>query len=72
MSRTYAETVADDIHAAGWSYGHTAYRDTETGKLVHVADAHKDGQRCVARGDSMLGAYIELRSLVAGADRPPP
>ena len=60
------------MHSAGWSYGHAAYRDTDTGMLVYVADAHKGGQRCVARGETLVGAYIELRSLVAGADRPPP
>ena len=59
------DSLASDLHTAGWSYGHTAYRDTDTGKRVFVADAHKDGQRCVARGDTLVGAYIELQRMTA-------
>ena len=47
---------------------HTSYTDAETGARVYVADAHKDGQRCVARGETLLTAYLELRGLVAGVD----
>ena len=63
------DQILTEIHAAGWSYGHTAYRDKKTGTTVHVADAHKNGQRCVARGDTLLTAYSELRALVVGADK---
>ena len=39
---TYTDIIADEIHAAGWSYGHVSYVDGRTLKLVWVADAHKD------------------------------
>ena len=68
MSRPCSDIIAEEIHAVGWSYGHTSYTDTETGARVYVADAHKDGQRCVARGETLLTAYLELRGLVAGVD----
>ena len=68
MSRAYAEIIADEISRAGWSYGHSAYQDTGTGKRVHVADAHKNGQRCVARGERLMTAYLELRSMAGRLD----
>ena len=49
---TYVDIIANEIHAAGWSYGHVSYIDRRVGKLVWVADAHKDGQRCVAKGET--------------------
>lgn len=50
MTRTFAEIIADEIHAAGWSYGHTAYRDKKTETTVYVADAHTRAISGVWRG----------------------
>lgn len=41
----YVDIISREIHAAGWSYGHVAYVDGRTLKLVRVAGAHRDGQR---------------------------
>lgn len=64
MAKSYAEIIADEIHAAGWSYGDTSYFDAEKGCLMHVADAHKDGQRCISRAETLLTAYIELQDMI--------
>jgi len=61
---TYVDILVREIKAAGWSFGYTACRDADTGALVHVADAHKAGQRCLARADTELSAFMELRGLV--------
>ena len=67
--RTYADMIADEIHAAGWSYGHTSYTDAQ-GRLIFVADAHKPGRmRCITRAETLLTAYMELRGMTATADK---
>ena len=66
---TYPDIIRREIHDAGWSYGDTAYRDAQ-GRLVYVTDAHKQGRmRCVARAETSLTAYMELRAMTASADR---
>jgi len=35
---------------------------------VCAADAHKDGQRCVAREETLLTAYMELLTVAARLD----
>ena len=37
---------------------------TRTCEVVHAVDAHKDGQRCVARGETLAEVYGELRGMV--------
>ena len=31
---------------------------------MHVADAHKDGQKCVAQAETKLTAYMELQAMI--------
>lgn len=64
MTRPYTEIIAHALHAAGWSYGDTSYTDTQTGARVYVADAHKERQRCVAKGEDLLTAYVELHQVM--------
>ena len=65
---TYTDTIAKEIHAAGWSYGDTSEADLITGRVFYIADAHKDGWRCVARAETRQTAYMELRAMVAARD----
>ena len=53
-------------NAAGWSYGDTAAVEGET--LIYVADAHKGEQKCVARAETLLTAYVELKAMTARVD----
>ncbi len=65
---TYTDIIAKEIHAAGWSYGDVSEVDLWTGRLMFIADAHKDGWRCVARAETRQTAYTELRTMVAERD----
>ena len=66
---TYTDIMAKEIHAAVWSYGDVAEADLMTGRLFYIADAHKDGWRCVARAETLQTAYMELREMVATRDK---
>ena len=64
---TYTDTISSEIHAAGWSYGHIVYSD-EHGRVTCAADAHRDGERHLARAETLSGAYIKLLSMVSGSE----
>ena len=68
MPKTYAEIVADEIRAAGYSVGVVGYVDG-AGRQMWAADAHRgDGHRHVARADSELGAWVALKGVIWEAD----
>jgi hypothetical protein len=49
MAKSYAEIVADEIKAAGFSIGVMEYLD-ESGRRMRAANAHKSyGNRWIAR-----------------------
>ena len=63
---TYTDIICRELAERGWSYGHTRSIDAE-GRLLYVADARRrDGHRYVARAETLLTAYMELRGMVAG------
>ena len=39
------------------------------GCTIWIADAHRDGQRFVARADEKLTAFLELESAIRAAER---
>ena len=61
---TYTDIIAKELRADGWSYGQLAYVD-ERGELMHVVDAHKNGEKCIARAETQLTAYMEVQKLAA-------
>jgi hypothetical protein len=66
---TYTNIITKETHAAGWSFGDGAEADLLTGKLMFIADARKDGWRCVARAETRQTAYTKLRAMVAERDK---
>ena len=52
----YWETIADRLHAEGWSYG-IAEHLTKHGFLFCV-DAHRDGNRFIVKADDLLTAFL--------------
>ena len=63
MTRTYAEIVADEIRAAGFTVGDVAYLDG-AGRVMYAANAWREndgGHRYVARADSELGVCLALK-----------
>ena len=60
--------IADEIHAAGWSYGQASYVDTRDGRQMFVADARKGEQRCICRAETLLTAYMELQEMTSKAE----
>lgn len=64
---TYAEIIAREIAAAGWSYGEV--QALEADGLVWIVDAKKDhSPRLWAKSDSKLSAYQELQRLTSEFD----
>jgi hypothetical protein len=55
----YWETIADNLHDAGWSLGWVSALDLE-GRTIWIADAHRDGKRFVVHADETLTAFLEL------------
>jgi hypothetical protein len=67
------EIIADNLTKAGWSWGCVSAVDSN-GRVIWVADAHRDGKRFVVRADGKLTAFLELESAIHGAtalNRPP-
>lgn len=62
MTAIYLDTITNEIHELGWSYGHVGY--LTAGRPMWRADAHKDGRRCVVVADTLQTAYVELRAAV--------
>jgi len=58
------EIIADNLSAAGWSYGYVSVVDSE-GRTIWIADAHRgDGRRFIVRADEILTAFLELESVI--------
>ena len=55
----YWETVADNLHKAGWSLGWVL-----EGRTICIVDAHRYGMRFIVRADEKLTAFLELESTV--------
>jgi hypothetical protein len=60
----YWEIIADNLSKAGWSWGYVSAIDSN-GRIIWIADAHRDGKRFVVHADEKLTAFIELER-VAG------
>jgi len=65
---THDDILTDELQDAGWSYGHGAFMDTETGKLLCVADAHKGDMKAKAHGECLQDALLKLRTLTPKMD----
>jgi len=58
------ESIADNLHKAGWSLGWVSAVDFE-GRTIWIVDAHRgDGKRFVVRADEILTAFRELESAI--------
>ena len=56
----YWEIIADQLSAAGWSWGCSSQIDA-TGRVLFTADAHcSDGKRFIVSADEKLTAFLEL------------
>jgi hypothetical protein len=62
----YRETIADNLHDAGWSMGWVATVDRE-GRTIWIVDAHGYGKRFIIRADEMLTAFVELEAAIPSA-----
>jgi hypothetical protein len=66
----YWETIADNLHKAGWSLGWVSALDVQ-GRTIWIVDGHRDdGKRFVVRADEKLTAFMELE-LAIRAGQPP-
>jgi hypothetical protein len=54
----YWESIANWLHAQGWSYG-IAENLTKHG-LLFCVDAHRDGRRFIVKADDLLTAFLSL------------
>jgi hypothetical protein len=63
----YWYIIADNLKKRGWSLGYVSAVDSR-GRTIWIADAHRDGKRCVVHADEMLTAFVELESAVREAD----
>lgn len=53
--------VANQISAAGWSWGYTTHLD-DSGETLFCVDAQRyDGTRYIVRSDELLTALLDLR-----------
>jgi hypothetical protein len=58
------EIIADNLSAAGWSWGCVTAIDAN-GQTIWIADAHRgDGQRFGVRADEKLRAFVELQAAI--------
>ena len=56
----YWETIADNLHKAGWSLDWVSALDLE-GRTIWIVDSHRgDGKRFIVRADELLTAFLEL------------
>ena len=67
------EHIADQLHAAGYSYGYA--KAVVRGRLLWVVDACRDGHRYAVRGETLDEAFPQLgrraTNLEAGPWRDP-
>jgi len=66
-SMKYWETIADQLHAEGWSYG-IAEHLTKHG-LLFCVDAQRDGKHFIVKTDDLLTAFLSLERGRDGAKR---
>ena len=57
------ETIADNLHKAGWSMGWVSALDRE-GRTIWIVDAHGYGKRFIVRADELLTAFVELQRAI--------
>jgi hypothetical protein len=56
----YWEIIADNLSAAGWSWG---YCSADTHGWRWVVDAYKNnGKRYIVQSDELLSAFLELEA----------
>jgi len=68
MGKLYWEMMADEIAAAGWTYGIAEHEVAFIGRVC-VVDAHRgDGHRYIAMADEMLAAFLQLRRMLREAE----
>jgi hypothetical protein len=64
----FGEIIADNLSAAGWSWGCVATLNSN-GQTIFVADAHRDdGRRFIVHADERLSAFDELERQVFDRD----
>jgi hypothetical protein len=61
----YWEIIADNLSAAGWSWGCVSAVDSNE-RTIWIADAHRGGKRFVVRANEKLTAFIQLKSATRG------
>jgi hypothetical protein len=49
----YWESIADNLHRAGWSYGYVSALNRQ-GRTIWIADAHGYGKWFIVRADEIL------------------
>jgi hypothetical protein len=54
----YWETIADRLHAGGWSYGIAEHLTKH--RLLYCVDAHRYGKRFIVKADDLLTAFLSL------------
>jgi hypothetical protein len=66
----YWEIIADNLSAAGWSWGCSSRIDS-AGRVLFTADTHRgNGKRFILTADEKLTAFVELeRQLSKDAQR---
>ena len=57
------ESIADNLHKAGWSLGWVSAIDVE-GQTIWIVDAHGYGNRFIVRADGLLTAFLELQRAI--------
>jgi hypothetical protein len=59
----YWETIADNLHDAGWSLGWISALDLE-GLTIWIVDAHGYGKRFIVLADEILTAFLEAERAI--------
>jgi hypothetical protein len=54
----YWETIADQLHAQGWSYGIAEHLTKH--ELLFCVDAQRDGKHFIVKTDDLLTAFLSL------------
>lgn len=62
-SREILGIIADNLSKAGFSWGCVSAVDCE-GRMIWIADAHRDGRRFIVRADEKLSTFVELERAI--------
>jgi hypothetical protein len=54
--------IADNLSKASWGWGCVSALDSN-GRIIFIADAHRDGKRFVVHAEEKLTAFLELESV---------